>query len=653
MSACHSFSLFLKVHVSSESMIPDHCRAYALSYPQDDDYIKKCDHEHNARCDRCEIQPTVFHEIQEVLGSVDCDEERDEMEYEISEARQNIQAWKAHLLRSINQDAVRHEILENLDAKSIFLTMDWAMKFLPRKFRESQSDWFGKRGIPWHISVAMRKNANNETEMLTFVHSFESCTQDSSAVLAIIDDVFTQLKEIMPEMNSVYLRQDNAGCYHCASTLLSVHRVATKHEINLRRVDFSDPQSGKGPCDRKAATIKSHMRIYVNAGHDIETALQMTTAIESSGGMAGVSMTVSGPQPTAKSAPVKWKGVSFINDIEYSNDGMQVWRAYGIGCGKFLSWSNFCQASSSPLSRLNRLADNASTQVSFETVKARQRSEQTTELASATERDSDEENSEKRSGLFHCPEEECVKSFQQYSSLEKHLDCGTHKYALEHETLYDKAIGYAAKLEHGAGVVPETVDEDVTISLGDEGPPLPMGWALKSATVTRKNLTAAQKTYLTEVFQEEERTGQKADPGNISKAMRRAKHSDGSSTFEKDGFLTPLQIAGFFSRLTGKKTYVGSSVDIERHEANKEKDIQELTQEVMETLALQHPIMYEKYNICESVCQSKLSRFSVAMLQEICTALELDISTITSKRKKPYMDILQRLVDKCSCKTMN
>ena len=104
-------------------MIPDHCRAYALSYPQDDDYIKKCDHEHNARCDRCEILTTLFHEIQEVLGSVDCDEEREEMK------RQNIQAWKAHLLWSINQDAARYEILENLDAKSIFLTVDWAMKF--------------------------------------------------------------------------------------------------------------------------------------------------------------------------------------------------------------------------------------------------------------------------------------------------------------------------------------------------------------------------------------------------------------------------------------------------------------------------------------------------------------------------------------------
>ena len=77
--------------------------------------------------------------------------------------------------RSINQDAARHEILENLDAKSVFLTMDWAMKFLPRLVWEV--------GISWHISVAMRNNANNETEMLTFVHSFESCTQDSSCFM--------------------------------------------------------------------------------------------------------------------------------------------------------------------------------------------------------------------------------------------------------------------------------------------------------------------------------------------------------------------------------------------------------------------------------------------------------------------------------------
>ena len=82
-------------------------------------------------------------------------------------------------------------------------------------------------------------------------------------------------------------------------------------------------------------------------------------------------------------------------------------------------------------------------------------------------------------------------------------------------------ILYAAKVEHGTGVVPETIDGDVIISLEDEGPALLMVLALKSALVTRKSLTATQKTYLSEVFQEKH-TGQKADPVNISKAKRKS-----------------------------------------------------------------------------------------------------------------------------------
>ena len=79
-----------------------------------------------------------------------------------------------------------------------------------------------------------------------------------------------------------------------------------------KRFDFCDPQGGKGSCDRKATTIKSHMRTHLNSGHDIETASHMMTVIESSGAISGVRVTVRGPQPAAKSTPgpVKWEGVS-------------------------------------------------------------------------------------------------------------------------------------------------------------------------------------------------------------------------------------------------------------------------------------------------------------------------------------------------------
>ena len=90
----------------------------------------------------------------------------------------------------------------------------------------------------------------------------------------------------MPEVNSVYIRSDNEGCYNCAFSLLSVYHVAREHAIELKRFDFSDPQGGKGSSDLKAATIKSHMRTHLNSGHDIETASQKMTVIESSGGIS-------------------------------------------------------------------------------------------------------------------------------------------------------------------------------------------------------------------------------------------------------------------------------------------------------------------------------------------------------------------------------
>ena len=189
-------------------------------------------------------------------------------------------------------------------------------------------------------------------------------------LLAIIDDVFCQLKEIMPEVNSVYIRSDNAGCYHCTFSLLSVYHVAREHAIELKRFDFSDPEGGKGSCDRKATTIKSHMRTHPNSGHDIETASQMMTAIESSGGISGIRVTVSRPQPAAKSTPVNWEGISFINNIAYTKDGLQVWRAYGIGSGKFVPWSNFHQQVGS-LPQLNKQKQSSSAEVSFQTAKAK------------------------------------------------------------------------------------------------------------------------------------------------------------------------------------------------------------------------------------------------------------------------------------------
>ena len=62
-------------------------------------------------------------------------EEEDDMMYSFRKEVQSINAWKAHQLRSTRQDEARTCILDTLDENSVHVTQDWAMKFLPQKYR--------------------------------------------------------------------------------------------------------------------------------------------------------------------------------------------------------------------------------------------------------------------------------------------------------------------------------------------------------------------------------------------------------------------------------------------------------------------------------------------------------------------------------------
>ena len=103
------------------------------------------------------------------------------------------------------------------------------MNVLPFKYRESQSDWFGKRGISWHISVVTRKN-NRWYKSQSFVHVVENTSQDSSVVLRITENTLRSLKEANPTIDSaliflIFLRQDDAECYHNSALILSLIHI--------------------------------------------------------------------------------------------------------------------------------------------------------------------------------------------------------------------------------------------------------------------------------------------------------------------------------------------------------------------------------------------------------------------------------------------
>ena len=105
------------------------------------------------------------------LPSLSNNEKREELEHGLEAEIPNLEEWKSHIIRSVHQDAAKTAAVDALSETDALLIMDWAMKFLPTSYRETQRDWYGKKGKPWHITVAITKADNEEIEVSLMLQS--------------------------------------------------------------------------------------------------------------------------------------------------------------------------------------------------------------------------------------------------------------------------------------------------------------------------------------------------------------------------------------------------------------------------------------------------------------------------------------------------
>ena len=146
------------------------------------------------------------------------------------------------------------------------------------------------------------------------------------------------LKASYSNLSESFLRSDNAGCYHNAYLILSLPSLGERVGIRIFRYDFSDPQAGKDVCDRRIATLKSHMRRFINEGNDINTANDMKVAIESYGGVKGCYATVAEIQDSFQSMTKhSMTGIQALNNFLFESAGLRAWKACNVGTGRFFS----------------------------------------------------------------------------------------------------------------------------------------------------------------------------------------------------------------------------------------------------------------------------------------------------------------------------
>ncbi|CAB3992571.1 Hypothetical predicted protein [Paramuricea clavata] len=233
------------------------------------------------------------------------EEQKEDLVWDFKKSRDNILHWKAHVLRSVNQERAKQDIA-NLQSNSVLIIMDWAMKFLQLKYREKQSDWYSQRGLSWHISsVVFRDSITSKIKVMSFAHLFNSCTQDWYAVTSILEDLLHNIQKQFPNISVAYLRSDEAGCYHN---------------------NFLIPAA-------KDQAIRQHCC----EGHDISTASDIREAL-SKKKITGTSASVNIVNEAKKTIEIhKIDKFSSFHNFKVEKDGIRMWKAFGIGPGKFIS----------------------------------------------------------------------------------------------------------------------------------------------------------------------------------------------------------------------------------------------------------------------------------------------------------------------------
>ena len=628
------------------SLCADHCKVFALSDPTDKDFQASCDHQHTALCSDCEDIKITIAEIKKTIEASESNltkEKRDDLLHDFLEAELNIRKWKAHILRSVNQESAKQNVLEVLDDTSVLIVMDWAMKFVQIKFREKQSEWFGKRGMSWHISSVISKDTEKQINIVTsYVHLFNSCTQDWFSVASIVEDLLQNVKLNQPNVSHVYLRSDEGGCYHNNLLVAALKDIGDRVGVSIRQYDFSEPQQGKDICDRIICPLKTSVRTYCNEGNDVMSAEDMYKALTQHV-VKGTTVSVNCVNDSVAQLDAnKLPNFSSFHNFEYHEDGITVWKAFGIGKGKtFLN---------STVYNTHQKATQLKSEIKFSKVEGRQQKSKSTVQ---------ENNLEDNNDLYNCTETHCNYTFSSFQDLEHHMDLGQHSRVVNNETVYDtirrewarKCDNINSKLASASSLVKEMVEGQTELQ---------QGWALSKPRTGGVRFSPKVREYLIKKFDLGELTGNKADPLQVACDMRNSRNESGDRHFTREEWLTKTQVKGFFSRLAKLRKNGGACKsrndeelfdedlveDLEDDKEEKETR-EELINSIVGKIATTHPILYDTYNLCELQANDRISVFKVKMLKDICKHFELKIS---SKEKKiDLVNTIRNFVKKCSC----
>lgn len=162
--------------------------------------------------------------------------------------------------------------------------------------------------------------------------------------------------------------------------------------------------------------MKAHIRRWVNEKHNVITAEDMKQTLESHSGLKGCRAAVVEVDASKETGiDNKISGISFLNNFQFEKNGIRAWKAYNVGPGRLLSYSDLI---------VEKQGDTGLKVIQPFGPRTKQR---------GTVSESIRPNNE----ILSCSETGCVLTFKTEKEAEAHMDSGKHVRKLESKSLYD------------------------------------------------------------------------------------------------------------------------------------------------------------------------------------------------------------------------
>ena len=378
-------------------------------------------------------------------------------------------------------------------------------------------------------------------------------------------------------------------------------------------------------CDRIISPLKGAIRRYCHEGHDILTASDMYEALQA----RQVKGTTAAVCEIDRDQVLKVNRIinfSAFHNFKYDASGLLVSKAYNIGPGELLSWSDL-KVQCPGLITVKEVDERCFFPVAPRRMKAPGDESDETQL------------------LFECKEPGCSYVFATFDMLQDHVNFGEHGLNVQpQEGIYDRlrrqwaykfstlSLTDDSRKENKKPAGQERASsKESWRSKGD-------GWALQKPSGGSTRFSEKVKSFLKDRFNAGAQTGRKADPAQVAADIRKVRNAEGTRKFSSNEWLTKAQVQSFFSRLSSlnrkaSRTLQRDNVKGDNEDGNDEDDDLLLEEEleyldeklrneeiddICNQVGVIRPIMYDGYDLCEQVRLDKLSAFTVSTLRTMC-----------------------------------